>query len=369
MCAMSNLQPYGGKDPGERCPYTMTGLLKQMVEQDASDLHLAAGRPPVLRLHGSLIDVEGPPLNPTMVQEMVYSVLTDLQKQKFEEAKELDFSLGIASLARFRVNVHQQRGSLASAFRAIPRSIPGFDELRLPRRVLEPLCRRPNGFVLVTGPTGSGKSTTLAAMVDLINTETDKHIITVEDPIEYLHQHKRCLVEQREVGDDTHSFGNALKYSLRQDPDILMIGEMRDMETIQAALTGAETGHLVLSTLHTPDVVQTCDRIVDVFPPHQQEQIRVQLAGVLEAILSQKLAPCVYGGRIMAMEILLATDAVRNQIRERLTPQLYTTIQANLRIGMITMDRSLLDLYKKGQITRDTVLFNAKKPEELKPYL
>jgi twitching motility protein PilT len=252
-----------------------------------------------------------------------------------------------------------------AAFRAIPTEIKNFEDLRLPRRVLSTLCMRPVGFVLVTGPTGSGKSTTLAAMIDFINSEVDKHIITVEDPIEYLHNHKRCLVEQREVHEDTESFSAALKYALRQDPDVLMIGEMRDMETIQAALTAAETGHLVFSTLHTPDVVQTCDRIIDVFPPYQQEQIRVQLAGVLEGILSQKLVASIYGGRECALEILLATDAVRNQIREGLTPQLTTTIQANLKLGMITMDRSLCDLYQKGRILRDTVLANAKKPDEV----
>jgi len=217
----------------------------------------------------------------------------------------------------------------------------------------------------VTGPTGSGKSTTLAAMVNFINDDRDLHIITVEDPIEYLHNHKRCLIEQREVHEDTLNFANALKYSLRQDPDIILIGEMRDMETIQMALTAAETGHLVFSTLHTPDVVQTCDRVIDVFPPHQQQQIRVQLAGVVEGVLCQKLVPSVFGGREVALEILIATDAVRNQIRERLTPQLYTTIQANLKNGMMTMDRSLVDLYQKGRITRDTVMFHAKKPDEV----
>ncbi|HBF35488.1 TPA: type IV pili twitching motility protein PilT [Candidatus Sumerlaeota bacterium] len=371
MCAMSNNpQPYGGREPGpDECPYSMTNLLQTMIQSQASDLHLAVGRPPALRVHGQITNVEGPRLTPGMTQRLIYSVLTDVQKRDFEERWELDFSLGIARLSRFRVNVHMQRGTIAAAFRAIPTDIKSFEDLRLPRRVLEELANRPQGFILVTGPTGSGKSTTLAAMIDYINTEKDEHIITVEDPIEFLHSHKRCLVEQREVSQDTHSFADALKYALRQDPDVLMIGEMRDMETIHSALTAAETGHLVFSTLHTPDVVQTCDRMIDVFPPHQQEQIRVQLAGVLEGILCQKLIPAIAGGRCCALEILLATDAVRNQIRERMTPQLYTTIQANLKSGMVTMDRSLLNLYQKGFIIRDQVLSNAKKPQELMQYL
>jgi len=370
MCATSTTQPYGGKEPAaDECPYTMTLLLREMVKGEASDLHIATGRPPCLRVHGQITNVEGPPLTPAMTQRLIYSILTDVQKRDFEERWELDFSLGIAKLSRFRVNVHMQRGTIAAAFRAIPTEIKNFEDLHLPRRILEHLCQRPQGFILVTGPTGSGKSTTLAAMIDYINSENDEHIITVEDPIEFLHSHKRCLVEQREVNQDTHTFSDALKYALRQDPDTLMIGEMRDMETIHAALTAAETGHLVLSTLHTPDVVQTCDRIIDVFPPHQQEQIRVQLAGVLEGILCQKLVPSLYGGREIALEILIANDAVRNQIREKLTPQLYTTIQANLKNGMITMDRSLVDLFQKGKISREAVLMAAKKPEEVRQYL
>ncbi|MFP4380913.1 MAG: type IV pilus twitching motility protein PilT [Candidatus Sumerlaeia bacterium] len=369
--ATTNSQPAPSKRPAgtEECPYTMTQLLHLMVESEASDLHIATGRPPVLRVHGNITDVDGPRLSPAWTQKLIYSILSDVQKRDFEENWELDFSLGIAKLSRFRVNVHMQRGTVAAAFRAIPTNIKSFEELRLPRQVLERMCQRPTGFVLVTGPTGSGKSTTLAAMIDHINASVDKHIITVEDPIEFLHQHKRCLVEQREVAQDTRSFSDALKYALRQDPDILLIGEMRDVETISAALTAAETGHLVFSTLHTPDVVQTCDRVIDVFPPHQQEQIRVQLAGVLEGVLCQKLLPSVYGGREIALEILIANDAVRNQIREKLTPQLYTTMQANLRNGMITMDRSLLDLFNAGRITRDDALKAAKKPDEIKGHM
>ena len=373
MCAMAGSaaaqpQPARGPDapaPGEM-PYTMAQLLHHMVDNKASDLHLVAGRPPVVRIHGRLVNVEGPKLTPGFTQRLVYAVLTDLQKRDFEERKELDFALGIAQLSRFRVNVHLQRGSVAAAFRGIPTEIPGFEALHLPKKVISSLCYRPHGFVLVTGPTGSGKSTTLAAMVDLINQEKDDHLITIEDPIEYLHSHKKSLIEQREVNEDTHSFASALKYALRQDPDVLMIGEMRDMETIQAALTAAETGHLVFSTLHTSDVVQTCDRIIDVFPPHQQEQVRVQFAGVIEGCLCQKLVASAFGGREIALEILIATDAVRNQIRERLTPQLYTTMQASLKMGMVTMDRSLMDLYQKGRITRETVLFNCNKPDECK---
>lgn len=353
----------------ESADYNMAKLLRQMVENGASDLHLAAGRPPVLRINGKLGDVEGPVMSKEATQRLIYGILNDGQKAKFEESKELDFSLSIANLSRFRVNVHWQRGSIAAAFRGIPSRISSFEELHLPREVLERFCRRPSGFVLVTGPTGSGKSTTLAAMIDLINMETEQHIITVEDPIEYLHPHKKCLIEQREVNEDTLSFSAALKYALRQDPDVLMIGEMRDLETISAALTAAETGHLVFSTLHTPDVVQTCDRIVDMFPPFQQEQVRVQLAGAIEGVLCQKLVPSAVAGREIALEVLIATDAVRNQIREGTTPQLVTTIEANGKIGMVTMDRSLINLFMKGRIGRDTALLHARKPEEMKRYL
>lgn len=368
MTTTSSLSPLE-KMMTETNDYNMPRLLRQMVEIGASDLHLAAGRPPVLRIHGKLIDVEGPPLNKEATLRLTYGILSDNQKAKFEDAKELDFSLSIANLSRFRVNIHWQRGSVAAAIRGIPTNISSFEELHLPREILERFCRRPNGFVLVTGPTGSGKSTTLAAMIDMINTETDQHIITIEDPIEYMHFHKKCLVEQREVNEDTHSFASALKYALRQDPDILMIGEMRDLETIGAALTAAETGHLVFSTLHTPDVVQTCDRIVDMFPPFQQEQVRVQLAGAVEGVLCQKLVPSAMSGREIALEVLIATDAVRNQIREGTTPQLVTTIEANGKIGMITMDRSLINLYLKGRINRETALLHARKPEEMKRFL
>jgi twitching motility protein PilT len=346
-------------------------LLRLAVEKDASDLHIAVGRPPVLRIDGKLGNVDGAQtLTASESRRLVYSVLNDLQKQKFEEQRELDLSLSISNLSRFRVNAHFQRGSVAAAFRTISTRIRGFEELHLPVKVCERLARRPNGLALCTGPTGMGKSTTLAAIIDLINGERECHIITVEDPIEYLHSHKKALVEQREVNEDTFSFSNALKYALRQDPDVIMVGEMRDQETIGAALTAAETGHLVFSTLHTVDTVQTVDRIIDVFPPHQQGQVRIQLAGVIEGVMCQKLLPHASGkGREMAMEILLANDAVRSLIREGKTHQLPTQIEAGGAAGMQTMDRSIAELYKRGRISREIALLNAQKVEDCKRYM
>lgn len=348
----------------------MIDLLKITVERNASDLHIAVGRPPVIRVDGKLVNIDEPILNAADTRRLVYSILTDLQKQKFEENKEIDFSLSLAEISRFRVNAHFQRGSVASAFRTIPSTIRSFDELHLPKGILEKLSRRPSGLVLITGPTGSGKSTTLAAMVDLINREKEVHIITVEDPIEYLHPHKKALIEQREVHEDTLSFLNALKYVLRQDPDVIMVGEMRDLETISAAITAAETGHLVFSTLHTVDVVQTVDRVIDVFPPHQQDQIRIQFAGVIEGILSQKLLSSAFGrGREIAAEIMIGTDAIRALIREGKTHQIFAMIEAGGQFGMITMDRALFDLFQKGRITRETCLINSRKPEEIKRHM
>lgn len=345
-------------------------LLRVTIERNASDLHIAVGRPPVIRVDGRLMSLDTASLTPADTRRLIYGVLTDLQKQKFEEHKELDFSLSVSNLSRFRVNVHFQRGTVAAAFRAISTHIRNFEELNLPARVCEKLARRPSGLVLITGPTGSGKSTTLASIIDLINSERDVHIITVEDPIEYLHSHKRALVEQREVNEDTYSFSNALKYSLRQDPDVIMVGEMRDLETISAAITAAETGHLVFSTLHTVDVAQTIDRVIDVFPPHQQEQVRVQLAGVIEGILCQTLLPLATGtGRAIAVEVLLGTDAVRALIREGKTHQIYTQVEASGGLGMQTMDRAIAELFKRGRITRDTALNHARKPDELKRHM
>lgn len=345
-------------------------LLRLTLERNASDLHIAVGRPPVIRIDGRLVNVDAPPLTPADSRRLIYGVLTDLQKQKFEENKELDFSLSVSNLSRFRVNVHFQRGTVAAAFRTISSTIRNFEELNLPVRVCEKLARRPSGLVLITGPTGSGKSTTLAAIIDMINAERELHIITVEDPIEYLHTHKKALVEQREVNEDTYSFSNALKYSLRQDPDVIMVGEMRDLETISSAITAAETGHLVFSTLHTVDVAQTIDRVIDVFPPHQQEQVRVQLAGVIEGILCQTLLPVTTGrGRAIAVEVLLGTDAVRALIREGKTHQIYTQIEASGALGMQTMDRAIAELFKRGRISRETALAQARKPEELKRHM
>jgi len=347
--------------------YEMTDLLRLTVENEASDMHLVVGRPPTLRVHGDIVDIDGPILTGQETRRLIYGVLSDAQKQRFEEQKELDFSLSITNLSRFRVNVHLQRNTVASALRTISSEIKDFRALKLPEPVLEYLSKRPSGFVLVTGPTGSGKSTTLAAVIDYINKDELVHIITVEDPIEYLHQHKKGLVEQREVGEDTFSFASALKYALRQDPDILLIGEMRDLETIGAALTAAETGHLVFSTLHTSSAVQTVDRIIDVFPPHQQEQVRIQLAAVLEGVLCQKLMPTLRGGgREMAMEIMIATDAIRNQIREGATHQIATTIEASGKLGMQTMDRALLELFRRGRISREQAVLNCVKPDEMR---
>jgi twitching motility protein PilT len=347
----------------------ITEMLRIAVQMGSSDLHICVGRPPVVRIHGSLQNLDHPPLSPADTRRLIYGILTDIQKQKFEEHKDLDFSLSITDVARFRVNAHFQRGSVAAAFRTIPQEIKSFEELKLPGKVLQMLCRRPNGLTLVTGPTGSGKSTTLASMLDMINRERPLHMITAEDPIEYIHHHKTALVEQREINEDTTSFSAALKYALRQDPDVILVGEMRDLETISAAVTAAETGHLVFSTLHTVDVVQTVDRIIDVFPPHQQEQIRIMLAGVVEGILCQRLLPTIQPGRIAAIEILVGTDAVRNMIREGKTHQIPAFIEAGSKFGMQTMDRALLELVNRRFITKDMALLNAKKPEEMRRHM
>ena len=327
---------------------TMHDLLTIMIERGASDLHITTGTSPQIRLHGKLTPLtQFERLTPQDTQRLAYSVLNEGQKQKFEEDNELDLSFGIQGLARFRCNVYRQRGAVAAAIRVIPIKIRSFDELGLPA-VVEQLADRPKGLILVTGPTGSGKSTTLAAMVDKINNERTEHIMTIEDPIEFVHHHKKCLVNQREVFSDTQSFKNALKYILRQDPDVVLVGEMRDLETIAAALTIAETGHLTLGTLHTNSCAQTINRIIDVFPTSQQSQVRAQLSLVLEGVLSQQLIPTADGrGRVMALEIMVTTPAIRNLIREEKIHQIYSAMQAGQKFGMQTMNQSLIELVQK----------------------
>jgi twitching motility protein PilT len=341
-------------------------LLQQMLEKGASDLHLTTGCPPQMRIHGHLVPMNYPELGPADTKQLIYSVLTDAQKHRFEEENELDLSFGLKGMSRFRANVFVQRGATAAAIRVIPTQIKSMEELGLPPVVSE-LIKRPRGLILVTGPTGSGKSTTLAAMIDKINTERHDHIITIEDPIEFLHNHKGCLVNQREVTSDTKSFKAALKYILRQDPDVVLVGEMRDLETIEAALTIAETGHLTLATLHTNSCAQTINRIVDVFSPHQQPQVRAQLSFVLEGVLSQQLVPKMNGqGRAMAMEIMVPNPAIRNLIREDKVHQLYSTMQTGQnKFGMQTMNQSLVDLYLKRQISYEEALSRSSVPEEL----
>jgi len=341
-------------------------LLKIMIEKGASDLHITTGSPPRLRVDGKLVPLDHPQLTPVETKSLCYSILTDAQKHKFEENSELDLSFGVKGLSRFRGNVFMQRGAVAGAFRTIPFEIRSFKDLGLPE-VMNELVKRPRGLILCTGPTGSGKSTTLAAMIDRINSERYEHIITVEDPIEYLHGHKKCLINQREVNADTASFKDALKYVLRQDPDVVLIGEMRDLETIEAALTVSETGHLTLATLHTNSAVQTINRIIDVFPAHQQEQIRVQLSFVLEGVLSQQLIPKKSGkGRALAVELLIPNPAIRNLIREDKVHQIYSSMQTGQsRFGMQTMNQSLIELYTKGHISYEDAIGRSPVPEEL----
>ncbi len=343
----------------------MADLLQILVERGGSDLHLTSGAPPQIRVSGKLVPLtQFEPLLPQDTQRLAYSVLNEAQKQKFEEESELDLSFGIQGLARFRANIYRQRGAVGAAIRVIPYKIRSFEELGLPR-VVEQLAERPKGLVLVTGPTGSGKSTTLAAMIDKINSERSEHIMTIEDPIEFVHPHKKCLVNQREVFADTHSFKNALKSILRQDPDVVLVGEMRDLETIAAAITIAETGHLTFGTLHTNSCAQTINRIIDVFPTAQQAQVRAQLSLVLEGVLSQTLVPKIGGGRVMALEIMVATPAIRNLIREEKIHQIYSAIQSGSKYGMQTMNQSLADLVKRKLITREDALNRSTNPEEL----
>lgn len=344
-------------------------LLLKLVERGGSDLHITVGMPPVMRINGRLIPTEGERLTSRDTKELLYSVLTQEQREVLERNWEFDFAYALPGVARFRVNVYFQRNSVGAAFRHIPVEIKSFQDLRLPT-VLEDFCKKPRGFVLVTGPTGSGKSTTLATMVDYINANEEVHIMTVEDPIEYLHHHKKAMINQREVGSDTKSFSQALKFILRQDPDVILIGEMRDLETVSAALTAAETGHLVLATLHTQDAVQTIDRIVDVFPPYQQQQVRIQLAGTLQGVLSQQLLPTIDGrGRVVGCEVLVPTSGIRNMIREGKTHQLPSALQAGHQYGMFTMDQSLAELYRQGLVSLDCALQRAVDPNILKTLL
>jgi len=342
-------------------------LLKAMIEKGASDLHITTSSPPQLRIDGKLHPLKVPPLAPPETKQLCYSILTDAQKHKFEENNELDLSFGVRGLSRFRANIFMQRGAVAGAFRAIPYKIKTFEELGLPSVIAE-LARKPRGLVLVTGPTGSGKSTTLATIIDKINSERAEHIVTIEDPIEYLHPHKNCLVNQREVGSDTQSFKRALKYILRQDPDVVLIGEMRDLETIEAALTVAETGHLAFATLHTNSCVQTMNRIIDVFPPYQQAQVRAQLSFVLEGVLSQTLIPRANGpGRALSLEIMVPNAAIRNLIREDKIHQIYSSMQVGQeKFGMQTMNQSLASLYQRRMISMETAMSRSSDLDELR---
>ncbi|MGN6243397.1 MAG: PilT/PilU family type 4a pilus ATPase [Motilibacteraceae bacterium] len=327
-------------------------ILEKVLELKASDLHITSGTRPTIRLHGELTQLEDyPVMTPPVIQRVMYAILTQKQREKFEEELELDFSYSVPGRARFRVNLYRQRDALGAAFRLIPYEIKKLEDLGVPP-VVANFAQLPRGFVLVTGPTGSGKSTTLAAIVDLANRTRKDHIMTVEDPIEFLHRHQSCVVNQREVGEDTWSFQNALKHVLRQDPDIILVGEMRDLETISVALTAAETGHLVFATLHTQDAAQTIDRVIDVFPPHQQQQVRVQLAGAIQGVVCQTLCKTPDGkGRVVATEVMMATPAIRNLIREGKTHQIYSAMQAGQQHGMHTLDQHLADLVRRGQIT------------------
>jgi twitching motility protein PilT len=342
-------------------------LLETVMEKKASDLHITTGASPQFRIDGKLVSLDSTVLTATDTKRLCYSVLTDAQRHKFEEELELDFSFGIKGLCRFRGNIYMQRGAIAGAFRAISFDILSFSELGIPPIVTE-LIKKPKGLVLITGPTGTGKSTTLAAMIDKINNEKSAHIITIEDPIEFLHRHKKCVVNQREVNSDTKTFSAALRHILRQDPDIILIGEMRDLETIEAALITAETGHLTFATLHTNSCVETINRIIDVFPPYQQQQIRTQLSFVLEGVCAQQLIPKVGGnGRVLAMEIMIPNPAIRNLIREDKFHQIYSQMQVGqLKHGMQTMNQALLSLYERHLISLEDAMERSYNPDELR---
>ncbi|HUH03522.1 MAG TPA: type IV pilus twitching motility protein PilT [Kofleriaceae bacterium] len=348
-------------------PPSLHQLLKAMLDKGSSDLHITTGTPPQLRIDGSLVPLRTEAMTPVDTKQLCYSILTDAQKLRFEEDQELDLSFGVKNLARFRANIFMQRGAVAGSFRLVPFKVVPLEDLGLPA-VVRSLCDRPRGLVLVTGPTGSGKSTTLASMIDLINQDRRHHIITVEDPIEFLHPHKNCLVNQREVGADTQSFKRALKYILRQDPDVVLVGEMRDLETIEAALTLSETGHLCFATLHTNGAIQSISRIIDVFPSHQQSQVRALLSFVLEGVISQTLIPRANGtGRLLCAEVMVPNSAIRNLIREDKIHQIYSQMQiGQAKFGMQTMNQSLCALYLRGQITLEEALGRSPELDELK---
>jgi twitching motility protein PilT len=349
---------------------TIEELLQLMVQRSGSDLHVTAGAPPKVRIHGKLVSTEHEMLTPDMTQKIIYSFLTSDQIARFERELELDLSFGVDGLGRFRVNVFQQRGAVGAVMRIIPYEIKNFQQLGLPEEVCKNMCNEPKGLILVTGATGSGKSTSLAAMINYINENEYCHIITIEDPIEFLHRNKNCLFNQREVGSDTKGFKQALRSVLRQDPDVVLVGEMRDQETIEAALTLAETGHLTFGTLHTSDTVQTISRIVDVFPAYQQQQVRTQLAFSLVGVFCQQLCPKVGGkGRALVAEIMIANPAVRALIRDDKAHQIYSIIQTGGRLGMATMNQSLADLVKKGTITIEDALLRTSDQEDLKRLL
>jgi twitching motility protein PilT len=341
-------------------------LLLLSVEKAASDLHITENEPPILRIDGKLNRTNLPVMNKQEMKKMIYGILSNPQKEMFERDLELDFSLALPNLDRFRVNMHMQKGSVEAAFRRVPLEIPAIEDLGLPAIVSE-LARKPNGLVLVTGPTGTGKTTTLAAMINLINNERECLMVSIEDPIEFIFSNKKSIIKQREVYADTRSFAEALRHALRQDPNVIIVGEMRDLETISTTLTAAETGHLVLATLHTPDAPQTVERIIDVFPPHQQQQVKLQLADCLQGVVSQLLLPHASGkGRVLATEIMTATAGIRNLIREQEIEQIPTLMQTGSQYGMKTMDKSLKDLVQKGQITLDVAMSKVKNMDEFK---
>ncbi|MEZ7891527.1 MAG: type IV pilus twitching motility protein PilT [Candidatus Wallbacteria bacterium] len=349
--------------------FILNDLLNLVVDNEASDLHLTVGTPPVIRVDGDLIPTDLDVLTPMDTRSLVYNMLTAEQQKEFEEKHELDISYSVHGFGRFRVNIYRQRGCIGAAFRVIPSKIPALEELKLPVKVAD-FARLPKGLVLFTGPTGSGKSTSLAALINLINQEQKVHILTIEDPIEYLHYHKKSVVNQRELHVDTKSFSEALRHVLRQDPDVVLIGEMRDLETVESGLTLAETGHLVFATLHTTDAPQTVNRIIDIFPPYQQQQIRTQLSFVIQGVVAQQLLPLSTGkGRIPAIEILVQTPAVQNLIREQKIHQLYTVMQTAQNIGMQTFEQSLSGLFFKGLITMEEALSRSLYPEELQRML